>query len=239
MLTRLSVLLLSVLAISVLIVGCTQEETPDPLFVGGEADGDGDADGDADGDGDGDGDADTCTGEDYPCGPYGHEACEVMENLSFIAANNSARDLAGGDGILSMQDIFADESIVGFMLFGTAGWCGACEYEADWMNEVYEDFQNVDGRGGRIEFITVVFQDGAANPATAEYAELYGERHNFEFPVVADTQGDVLYYFDAQSTPGNVMVDATEMRINRIIQGFDGAGIAGVLHTLDGDVNCR
>jgi len=71
------------------------------------------------------------------------------------------------------------------------------------------------------------------------YAEAYAERYGFPFPTVADTSGDLLYYFDAASTPGNVMIDATEMRIFRVIQGWDQRSIEGVLNVLDGSVNCR
>ena len=103
---------------------------------------------------------------------------------------------------------------------------------------MYEDFQDMPG-GGRIEFVTVVYEDQYYNPATRAYAESYAERYGFPFPTVADNAGDLLYYFDAQSSPGNIMIDASLMRIQRIIQGFDQPSIEGVLHTLDGSVTCR
>jgi hypothetical protein len=200
---------------------------------------------------DGDGDIDggpigpddsgpTCTGEDYPCGPYGNGHCEVIADHGFVPVNAYAEDLAGSGGIFDLSDIYADESIVGILLFGTAGWCSVCSYEADWLNDIYSDFQDIDGEGGRIEIVAVIFEGSTPGmPATAEYAESYAERNNFIFPAVADTRGDVLYYFDAQSSPGNILIDATEMRIHRVIQGFIESNITGVLWTLDGSVNCR
>ncbi len=94
-----------------------QSEPPDPVFIGGE-----EADGDADGDADADDEGVLCDAEKYPCGPYGHTACDVVADLRFIPANEYATDIAGDDGIFSLSDIYADESVLGVLLFGTAGW---------------------------------------------------------------------------------------------------------------------
>jgi len=234
-------LFVTVVVASTAFSACT-EPPPDPVFVRGSAiDGGVDGDGDVDSGPIGPDDSgSTCTGEEYPCGPYGTGRCEVIADHSFIPANEEAEALAGDDGLLDLHDLFADESITGILLFGTAGWCSACGVESDWLHDAYDDFQNVDGHGGRIEVVAVVFEGSTPGvPATAAYAESYATREGFTFPAVADTQGDILYYFDAQSSPGNIMVDATEMRIHRVIQGVDASGISGVLFTLDGSVTCR
>jgi peroxiredoxin len=219
------------------IIGCA-EERPDPLFVAGpETDGDGD--GDADVEYPQPDETDTCTGDVYPCGPYGNTRCDTIADLGFVAANDAAVALAGDDGVLNLSDVFADESVVGVLLFGTAGWCPVCSTERDYLNTIYEEFQDVDGEGHRVEFIAVVFQNDAGAPATSRYAASYAERGGITFPTVADTRGDILYYFDAQSAPGNIFVDATLMRIQKIEQGFDGGGIEGDLYQLDGETSCR
>jgi hypothetical protein len=223
--------------LAVALIGCT-EERPTPLFIEGpEADGDGD--GDADVEYPQPDETDSCTGEDYPCGPYGNTRCDTIADHGFVAANDAAAALAGDDGILNLSDIYADESVVGVLLFGTAGWCPVCSSEAAWLNTIYEELQDVDGEGHRVEFVAVVFQNDSGAPATALYAEGYAERKDIVFPAVADTQGDILYYFDAQSAPGNIFVDATLMRIQKIVQGFDQGGIEGDLYQLDGNTNCR
>lgn len=240
MYARHGLIVLVVLAV-IAAVGCT-EPLPDPVFIqASSADGDGDVDGDIDSGPIGPDDSGTsCTGEDYPCGPYGNGHCEVIADHGFVPVNAYAEDLAGSDGIFDLSDIFADESIVGILLFGTAGWCSVCGIEEEWLNDVYDDFQDVDGEGGRIEIVAVVFEGSTPGlPATAQYAEAYAERGGLRFPAVADTQGDILYYFDAQSSPGNILIDATEMRIHRVIQGFVQSNITGTLVTLDGSVNCR
>lgn len=202
-----------------------------------ESDADGDVDSDADSDADGD--APTCDPEIYPCGPFGHRTCDVIADRRFTAANAFAEEMAGGDGIFSLGDVYADESVVGILLFGTAGWCPACALEAAELNRIYADFQDIDGAGHRLEFVAVVFEDDDYRPATREYARQYSDRYDFDFPTVSDNVGDILYYFDAQSTPGNILIDATTMRIQRVIQGWDESAITGVLHTLDGSVRCR
>lgn len=227
---------LAVLA-AVSIFGCA-EERPTPIFiVGPETDADGDADVDVEypqPD-----EVESCTGDVYPCGPYGNTRCDIIADHAFVAANDQATALAGDDGILSLSDIYADESVVGILLFGTAGWCPVCTSEGEYLNEIYEEFQDVDGEGHRVEFVAVVFQNDSGAPATARYAGSYAARHGNVFPVVADTRGDILYYFDAQSAPGNIFVDASLMRIQKVVQGFEGTGIEGDLYQLDGDTNCR
>lgn len=222
--------------------GCTETPPPDPIFIQASSTaGDGDVDSDGDSGPIGPDDSGpSCTGEDYPCGPYGNGHCEVIADHGFVPANDYAEDLAGSDGIFDLSDIYADESIVGILLFGTAGWCSVCGIEEEWLNSIYDDFQDVDGEGGRIEIVAVVFEGSTPGvPATVQYAESYAERGGLRFPAVADTRGDVLYYFDAQSSPGNILIDATEMRIHRVIQGFVQSNITGTLYTLDGNVNCR
>ena len=240
-----SIRLVAIVASAMVVVaafGCS-DDGPEPVFVGGEGgdgDGDGDADGDGDGDSDGDGDGDNCTGEDYPCGPYGNTNCEVVEDHAWIPVNEAAYELAGEDGLLTLSDIYADESIVGLLLFGTAGWCTFCEREATWLNEVYADFENVDGRGSRVEMIAVVFETNTPGvPADADFAEAYASRKGFPFPAVADMRGQVLNYFDSEGAPGNILIDTTTMEIFNVVSGFDQGAINGSLHQLDGSVTCH
>jgi thiol-disulfide isomerase/thioredoxin len=239
MVGRLALILVSAL-VAMGFTGC--EDDGNPIFIGGESDGDadGDSDGDADGDSDGDGDGDLCTGEDYPCGPYGTGPCEVIRDIAFVPANDAARALAGEDGLLRLSDVYADDSNVGLLLFGTAGWCTFCVDEEEWLEEIYSRYQDVDGQGSGVEFIGVMFENNVpGQPATLDYVESYAARHGITFPMVADTRADVLYYFDSQGTPGNIMIDVTQMRIHRVIQGFDRASIQGTLNVLDGTNECR
>lgn len=184
-------------------------------------------------------DAALCNVEVYPCAPYGNGMCDTLADLRFVPANAHADLLAGGDDVLSMSDIYADETVVGILLFGTAGWCPACRIEARDLNRLYADFQNIDGAGHRLEFVTVVFQDTNFLPADREFAEAYNGEYDFDFSTVADPPGHILDLFDAQSAPGNILIDATIMRIHEVIQGYDEARLTNALRELDGSAVCR
>ncbi len=217
--------------VAALATGCVPEDR-EPVLIGGDGDGDGDVDGGGDGGGE-------CTGEDYPCPPYGHTACETMPDHRFVPANEAARALAGADGLLDIHDLRADPSTTALLLYGTAGWCSACIAESRALNALYEEYQRIPGTTNRAEFVTVVFQDNVGAPATAEFAESYAEQYGFTFPTVADTTGDILYYFDAASTPGNILVDATNMRIFSVVQGFNEPSMRAAFAELDGSAECR
>lgn len=184
-------------------------------------------------------DAAVCDLEVYPCAPYGNSICETLADLRFVPANAHADSLAGADGALTMSDIYADDSVVGILLFGTAGWCPACRVEGRDLNRLYADFQNIDGEGHRLEFVTVVFQDTNFLPADREFAEAYNGEYDFDFPTVADPPGYILDLFDAQSAPGNILIDATIMRIHAVIQGYDETRLTNALRELDGSAVCR
>jgi thiol-disulfide isomerase/thioredoxin len=182
--------------------------------------------------------ATSCAGETYPCGPYGNGACELIRELSFQPVNGAAEDLAGLQGRLSLAHYYQDQGTVGLLLFATAGWCTFCAEEAAWLNSVYDDYRNAQGDQG-IEFLAVVFQDDYGAPATADYARRYASRYGFPFAAVADTNGDILQYIDAGSAPGNIFLDVTTMRIQRVVQGYDLPIMEGLLGTLDGQGICR
>lgn len=184
-------------------------------------------------------DATLCAVEVYPCAPYGTGACDTLDDLSFLTANEHAEALAGGDGTLSLRDIYADKSVVGILLFGTAGWCPACRTEAHDLNRIYADFQGLDADGHRLEFVTVVFQDNNFSPATREFAVSYDGSYGFDFPIVADSSGGILTLFNAQSAPGNILIDATSMRIQQVIEGYDESQLVNALRDLDGSAVCR
>jgi len=212
-------------------MGCAPEDR-EPVLIGGDGDADADIDTGTD-------DGGECTGEEYPCGPYGHESCDVMPDHRFVAANSHADALAGEDGLLDMHDIFAAESVTAILLYGTAEWCSACVTESRALNALYEEYQRIPGTENRVEFVTVVFQDAVGAPATREVAERYADHYGFNFPTVADTSGDILYYFDAASTPGNVMVDGTNMQIFNVVQGFNEGSMRAAFAELDGTASCR
>jgi hypothetical protein len=201
------------------LLGCVPDD-PAPVWVGPLDDG-------------------TCEPEVYPCGETGTGACSLIDDLDFDAANEAAEAIGSEPTSLALHDLYADSSVVGILLFGTAGWCQFCGQEGAWLVTIYDQYQDVDGAGGRLEFVAVVFQDDYGRPATQEYAAGYAARRGFPFPAVADPSGGVLRYFDPASAPGNIFVNRGDMMIRQVIQGFDQTAIEQGLRALDGTAGCQ
>lgn len=207
--------------LAVALAGCLPED-PDPVWVGPLG-------------------GCSCDPALYPCGDggFGTETCDVMCDLPFEPANDAAVEAGSVADVLALHDLYADESIVGVLVFGTAGWCQFCGQEGAWLAQIYEQHQNVDGAGHRVEIVAVVFQDDYGNPATREYAQAYADRRGFPFPAVADPTGGVLRYFDAASAPGNIFVERCGMKIRQVVSGFDQTAIEQGLRALDGTCSCQ
>jgi len=184
-------------------------------------------------------DSGVCEVEVYPCGTVGTEPCDLIEDLEFIPVNDPARALAGDDGVLALRDVYADDTVAGVLVFGTAGWCQFCSQEGAWLETIYANYQEVNSAGQRVEFIAVVFQDDFGSPATESYAEAYATRRGFTFPAVADPSGGVLRYFDPSGAPGNVFINRDDMLLQGVIQGFDQEEIEDGLDALDGTATCQ
>jgi peroxiredoxin len=176
---------------------------------------------------------------DHPAGPYGTLACDGIADLCFVPANDGAVAAAGEDGGLSLSDLFADASVVGVLLFGTAGWCQFCTQEAAWLNEIYPALQDIDGRGGRVEVLAVVFEDDFGGAVDQSYAEAYAAYKGLAFPAVADPFKAILDYFDAAGAPGNVFISRDGATIEQVLQGFDQGALERALGGLDGTTGCR
>jgi len=140
--------------------------------------------------------------------------------------------------MLSLSDLFADESIVGVLLFGTAGWCQFCTQEAQWLNGIYESLQDIDGEGHRIEVIAMVFEDDFGATATGEYAEAYARYKGLLFPAVADSCKWSLDYFDAAAAPGNIFISREDMVVEQVLQGFDQSALERAIDALDAPSSC-
>ena len=121
----------------------------------------------------------------YPCAPFGTALGDVIQDLSWEAANASAIELAGDDGMLDFHDLYqANEAhggtLRGLFVWHTTGWCPYCADEAPRLQALYEQYAD---QG--ILFIGAVDEDESGAPATASYAESYGDGYGWTFPVVA------------------------------------------------------
>src|SRR5689334_10748420 len=67
----------------------------------------------------------------YPEGPYGKNEGSILENLEFVATDDSA---------FSLQNIYADGVNQLLLLTTAAGWCTACREEQPALQDLYDTY---------------------------------------------------------------------------------------------------
>lgn len=124
----------------------------------------------------------------YPAGPYGASEGLVTDMMTFVPANQAAKDMAGNDEVFDLTHIYLNGTAHGgtintVLLFETAGWCPYCKDEAEYLNALYNELKD---QG--LLIVGVISQDNSGTPATTEYANGYAEQYRWDFPTVA---GDI------------------------------------------------
>ncbi len=160
----------------------------------------------------------------YPCGPYGSNLGQVLEDWSLDPVNPVAGELAGDDFKLDMHDLYALTEAHGgtakaLLIYVTSVWCPYCAVEAAYLNELYEELRP---RG--VEMLGLVL-DGATPGviATPLQARSYALRHGWTFPTVVVSEelyDDLTAYWppaDRASgeigVPLHLLYDLREMRM--------------------------
>jgi thiol-disulfide isomerase/thioredoxin len=183
----------------------------------GDSDTDTDGDGDADTDSDSDGDGDDCDG--YPCAPYGTALGDIIRNLEFEPANDSALALAGADGVLDLGDLYQANvdhggELTGLLIWVTAGWCPYCANEAPHLEDLHQEIED----DGVVVLGLVDEANSQGVDASRDYASGYADRYGWTLPTVA---GDIDYNYwppDAVAAgeigmPLHLFIDLRTMRI--------------------------
>jgi len=153
--------------------------------------------------------------EGYPAGPYGTAEGDTIEALTFLAPDGSD---------FSLGDVYADGNNKLLLVTTAAGWCTACIEEQPWLEEIYGQYRD---RG--LAIVVALFEDASFNPATPALAADWVSDYQVSFPVVADP--DFLFepYYDATSTPMNMIVDVTSMEILWVVSGGDKTTVESIL----------
>ncbi len=155
----------------------------------------------------------------YPGGPYGAEAGDTIENLSFTGWRNPlavGRDPARLE-TLSFSDFFDPDGEEGFeliLLNTAAAWCQPCRIEhAD-----LPDRNATYGADGLVIF-SLLFQNADGEPATTDDLSLWTNAFDTDFPIALDPDFQMGRYGPAETPPTNLVVDARTMKI---LRRFDG-----------------
>ena len=164
----------------------------------------------------------------YPAGPYAQNITQgaVIENFSFAEGWVDPK-AAGYDPAkfapISFGDYYDPDGTKDYelLLINTAAfWCSACklEHAGTAQNPSLNDhYAALRSRG--LGILSLVFQDNANQPATADdlvsWAKLYAER----IPLARDPEYQMGRYVSSNTAPLNLVVDAKNMQI---LEGFLG-----------------
>jgi thiol-disulfide isomerase/thioredoxin len=148
-------------------------------------------------------------GDDTPT----RQTIQDMEFLAFLDA-----DTAGDPRPIRLSDYFA-ENRPGtriLMINVAAGWCAPCMREAAALPEFAAAYEP---RG--VAILTAVCQDQNGDPADAEFVRLWAESFALPLPVLIDEGFQTGAYFDVNTMPANIFVDAETREILTVATGAE------------------
>ena len=150
------------------------------------------------------------------CGGDGNAGLGTLEDLEFAAFVDG--DTAGSPTTVRLSDYFS-ENLPGtriVMVNAAAGWCVPCMREAEALPEfaaVYEP------RG--VAILVAVFQDQNGDPADQDFTKIWVDTFGLSVPTLIDSEFQTSTYFDANTMPANMFVDAETLDILAIAEGAD------------------
>lgn len=149
-----------------------------------------------------------CGGDDPPP----RETIADLEFLAFVDADTTE------PRTLRLSDYFAENRpgtrII--MINAAAGWCVPCMREAAAMPALADAYEP---RG--VVILTAVFQDQNGDPADAEFVRAWVDSFELSVPALIDTDFQTSAYFDVNTMPANMFVDAETREILQIATGAE------------------
>lgn len=115
-----------------------------------------------------------------PPEPHGHDVDSTLTNLTFEDCDGTPvalHDLCGANAGL---------------VFNFYGWCTGCYRFLSEANAIHQDYASA----GLVTII-VVSEDAIERPATSEYCQTIREQYDLQMTVVADPEGTLEAYGDA------------------------------------------
>ncbi len=149
-----------------------------------------------------------CGGDDDPP--------EQVTDLEFSAFVEG--DTSGEPSAVRLSDWFA-ENAPGtriLMLNAAAGWCVPCMREAQEMPAFAAEYEP---QG--VAILTAVFQDQNGDPADPEFVKTWVDTFQLELPALIDTEFQTSAWFDVNTMPANMFVDAESHEILTIAHGTE------------------
>lgn len=149
-----------------------------------------------------------CGGDDDPA-----EQVTDLEFSAFLDGNTDEEPVT-----VHLSDWFA-ENAPGtriLMVNAAAGWCVPCMREAEEMPEFAAEYEP---QG--VAILTAVFQDQNGDPAEREFVQTWADAFSLTLPVLIDTDFQTGAWFDVNTMPANMFVDAETREILTIAHGTE------------------
>lgn len=146
----------------------------------------------------------------------GGDVLADAELLAFVDDNGNGSSADDPPRTVHFSDFF-ERNRPGtrlIMINAAAGWCGPCMHEAGELNKLAGTY----GPRG-VAVLTAVFQKGDASPADETFTKLWAETFSLSIPALVDSNFVTGKYFDANSLPENMFVDAVSGKILLIATG--------------------
>lgn len=146
---------------------------------------------------------------------------EDLELSAFLDSNNDGLCANDAPQTIRLSGWFAENRPGSriIVLNAAAGWCGPCMQEAAAMN----DFAAAYAPRG-VTVMTAVFQNNRGEPADLEFTRLWAETFSLSIPTLADSSFATSKYFDVNTMPANLFVDAETKEILTIATGAEPGG---------------
>lgn len=141
---------------------------------------------------------------------------DTLDDMEFLAFVAPAPDDA--PRTIRLSDYYAENRpgtrII--MINAAAGWCVPCMREAAAMSEFAAAYEP---RG--VAVLTAVFQDQNGDPADAAFVRAWVESFELTVPALIDSTFQMSAYFDVNTMPANMFVDAETLEILQIATGAE------------------
>jgi hypothetical protein len=119
----------------------------------------------------------------------------------------------------------ADATGAELLLVNSAAlWCSACREEHERLPELYAGWAP---RG--LVIFTLIFQDGAGNPATVGHLEAWGRAYGTNFPLAIDPELVTGLYSPPEAAPLNMLVDVRTRTILSKVVGNQEAALTALI----------
>lgn len=156
---------------------------------------------------------------DYPPGPYGVNAGDIIENVSFRDLNGKTVDL---------KSLYRG-SARALVIYATGTWCFSCRQETDWLNA------KVATNGTNIVPVAVLLENNRHEREDATTGGDWVHSFGVKFLTLLDPNGHLDGFRTSGVVPLNLVIDTSTMRIVQRQYEFDASTLDAALARATGE----